>query len=333
MRLRILLLAISLGTAGWGWAADEQLPTLKVGKDVYSKVTVTSVTATDIYFNHSRGFGNAKLKDLEPALQEHFHFDPVKAAAKQAEQAKANALYAKAARETPPPKRPSETSPPQQPELNGRAGWGDIGVRNASGRSGSYYLPPGYHQKEVPLVVLMHGSGGSGADMVNLFRALAAERGFAIVAPDSRQLRDGLLTWEVPNHPGETGEDRIHTMNCVHALEAMPGVRVDSRRTLIAGYSGGGSSAPYIASNESLFQSFAVLHGGIIPGGYGNNRVRGWFSGGDSDQIRPIEGVRKAMEQLETDGWESKIEFQTFTCDHAPTVAEMRAVIEWWLGK
>jgi thiol-disulfide isomerase/thioredoxin len=64
-----------------------------VGSEVYNKVTVTSVTATHVYFSHSRGLGSAKLKDLEPDMQKHFHFDPVNAAVVQNQQAQANARY------------------------------------------------------------------------------------------------------------------------------------------------------------------------------------------------------------------------------------------------
>src|SRR6266853_3427675 len=123
MILRIVLFASLLLAAGVMGADDEQLATLKVGTQVYSNVKVTSVTATDIYFSHNRGMGNAKLKDLDAAMQKHFHFDPAKAAAKQAEQAQANALYSKAAREAPVPKaNTASPAPPRQeasPEANG----------------------------------------------------------------------------------------------------------------------------------------------------------------------------------------------------------------------
>jgi hypothetical protein len=58
--------------------AEEKLPLLKVGSQTYSNVTVTTVSATDIYFVSSQGMGNAKLKDIDPALQKHFHYDPAK---------------------------------------------------------------------------------------------------------------------------------------------------------------------------------------------------------------------------------------------------------------
>src|SRR5437870_5810344 len=89
-------------------AADELLPRLKVGSEVFENVTITSVTATHVYFNHSRGLGNARLKDLEPELQRHFHFDPAKAATIMTAQAQANAAYSKALRDAPPPKRQVE---------------------------------------------------------------------------------------------------------------------------------------------------------------------------------------------------------------------------------
>jgi len=93
----ILLLASLAATATLLGAKVENLPTLKVGSEigseVYSNVTVTSVTATHIYFTHSLGLGSAKLKDLEPEMQKHFHFDAVNAEALESQQAQANALY------------------------------------------------------------------------------------------------------------------------------------------------------------------------------------------------------------------------------------------------
>ncbi len=58
--------------------ADESFHTLKVKGDVYTNVTVTTVTATDIYFTHAHGMASAKLKDLAPDLQKHFHYDASK---------------------------------------------------------------------------------------------------------------------------------------------------------------------------------------------------------------------------------------------------------------
>src|SRR6267154_2756713 len=74
-------------------SADERLAVLKVDIDTYTNVTVTSVTATDIYFTCDKGMLNAKLKNLEPAVQKHFGFDPEKARHAEINQAQADAEF------------------------------------------------------------------------------------------------------------------------------------------------------------------------------------------------------------------------------------------------
>ncbi len=92
MHRKILLLIGLLCTTAM-IHADERFRVIKVGGDVYSNVLVTSVSATDIYFTHSAGIGSVKIKDLDPILQQHFHFDREKAkTAQQASQA-GNAAY------------------------------------------------------------------------------------------------------------------------------------------------------------------------------------------------------------------------------------------------
>jgi cytochrome c biogenesis protein CcmG/thiol:disulfide interchange protein DsbE len=103
MTFRILLAVVFITVEGNVLAADRHFDLLKVGNEVYTNVTVTSVSATEILFTHSRGLGSAKLKNLDPALQKLFAYDPAKAAAREGDQAKANAIYSQMAREAPPP--------------------------------------------------------------------------------------------------------------------------------------------------------------------------------------------------------------------------------------
>jgi len=73
--------------------ADETLPVLVVGTNTYRHVAIFKVSATDIYFTSDRGMANAKLKDLDPALQKHFNFNPTNAAAIEQKQKDANVQY------------------------------------------------------------------------------------------------------------------------------------------------------------------------------------------------------------------------------------------------
>jgi len=96
-------------------AADEKLATLKVGRATYTNVTVTTVTATDIYFTHSQGMGNAKLKSLSPEAQKKFGFDPTKGQVVEKQQTEANSkfLMAVAARaKEKPDASPNSSNPP-----------------------------------------------------------------------------------------------------------------------------------------------------------------------------------------------------------------------------
>jgi len=83
MRLRVFVVGVLLCSVSMV-RADEKLPMLKVGTDVYSNVTITVVTATDIQFSSDQGGGIIKLKNLDPAMQKHFSYDA--ATAKAAEQ-------------------------------------------------------------------------------------------------------------------------------------------------------------------------------------------------------------------------------------------------------
>ena len=78
----------------------------------------------------------------------------------------------------------------------GRDAEAPIGVQNEAGRSGWFYIPAGSRSEGIQLLVVLHGSGGSGRDVLDIFRPLAKERHFAIVAPDSRRSPQGDFTWQ-----------------------------------------------------------------------------------------------------------------------------------------
>jgi thioredoxin-related protein len=106
-------IAFSLIVAVWIARAGEKLPELNAGSEVYSNVTVTKVTATDIYFTYARGMANVKLSKLDPALQKHFGYNPAKASEVEQKQAAANAQYHIQAINQPAPRPPADESAAQ----------------------------------------------------------------------------------------------------------------------------------------------------------------------------------------------------------------------------
>lgn len=102
-----------------GAQADEHFDTLKVKNETYTNVTVTKISTTDIYFIHARGMDNAKLKDLDPALQKHFAYNATDAAKAEKAHAVANAQYHDQLLHAPAPPPPDETRPQTQASADG----------------------------------------------------------------------------------------------------------------------------------------------------------------------------------------------------------------------
>jgi cytochrome c biogenesis protein CcmG, thiol:disulfide interchange protein DsbE len=103
-------------------AAADRFPVLHAGDESFTNVTVTSVTPTDLYFSHSAGMGNVKLKNLDPALQKRFNYNPTKAADLANAQAEATKrYYMEKAAEKPPVITPEpEEEPAPEPAATNR---------------------------------------------------------------------------------------------------------------------------------------------------------------------------------------------------------------------
>ena len=129
-KLLNIIFLLSIATLARG--ADEKLPSLKINDDIYTNVTVTTVTATDIYFMHARGMGNAKLKSLSADLQKHFHYDGEKAAQVETERAEANTLFRQQIATNKPPRPQRIREDDGQPPSNGK---GDFVAPKLSARS------------------------------------------------------------------------------------------------------------------------------------------------------------------------------------------------------
>ena len=82
--------------------------------------------------------------------------------------------------------------------------------------------------------------------------------------------------------------------------------------------------------NKAGSTEFAVLHGGVFPGGLGDRNVRGWFSTGDADSIRPTRMVERAAEEMRLKGF-NRVEYRTFRGGHEVDSEEIEALVRWWL--
>ena len=199
-----------------------------------------------------------------------------------------------------------------------------------TGRHGAYYLPRDYESGALPLLIILHGTGGKGADVLVRLRTIAERERFIVIAPDSASITGA---WLVEQRSGAVTEDYRHVMNCVREVLALPGVRIDRAHVLIAGFSVGSGLAFSIASREDLFTAFAILHGHVVTDAVGPRRVRGWLSTGDRDRLRTAENMRSVADHLLRVAGFSEIETHVFPVDHALKEAELTGLVEWWLQR
>jgi cytochrome c biogenesis protein CcmG, thiol:disulfide interchange protein DsbE len=75
-------------------AAEQlKLPYLKVGTVTYTNVTILGANTTDLYFSHSLGFANVKLKYVKPDLQKRFDYNAKVAEEAERKQNEQDLLY------------------------------------------------------------------------------------------------------------------------------------------------------------------------------------------------------------------------------------------------
>jgi len=207
---------------------------------------------------------------------------------------------------------------------------GTLSTKNRSERSGSFFIPDG---TALPLLVALHGSGGSGAGILAAFKASAARRKFAIVAPDCGFIPEaGTYTWYVARERDDPSPDSEHIDRTIDEVLSLARGRIAKSGWLAVGHSGGASSAPYLATHDWRFSAFGVLHGGAFPAAFGPLRPHGWFSTGQADPARTPAHVAEQAEQAARAIGTSLVENHVFDGGHDLLAEEIDGVVRFWLG-
>lgn len=185
---------------------------------------------------------------------------------------------------------------------------GETRIDLSSGPGAFLYVPDSATGPAVPLVVFLHGAGGTADRMLEYVRPVADRYGFILLVPKSEG-----TTWD--GIRGTPGVDAAHLDEALHQTFARCGV--DRRRLAVGGFSDGASYALTLgAANGDLFSHVLAFSPCGISKEIGlHGRPRIFISHGRGDEVLPFDrcGPRIAA-ALERAGYE--VRFREFAGKH-----------------
>ena len=219
------------------------------------------------------------------------------------------------ARPRPPQQTPPDTMPPATPGLHA------LGIFGADGRDGLLYVPTGYDPtKPAPLVMLLHGAGGSARSGLDLLLSWADAAGLLLFAPSAR-----MQTWDIIMGiygPDVTFIDR----GLAHVFARCS---VETERLAIGGFSDGASYALSLGlSNGDLFTHIIAFSPGFMAPRKRRGKPHVFVSHGVHDTVLPIERCgRRVVHELRRDGYD--VDYHEFDGPHTvpPVIAE--GAVNW----
>lgn len=181
-------------------------------------------------------------------------------------------------------------------------------------KSPTYIVEPPNHDKNrpVPLVVALHGYGGSGQGIAGAWRKAAARAGALLVVPQGVHPHPGPqigYSWTGANRGGADEAEYLVRWTVERVLRDY---KIDMNRMILTGFSQGG----YVSQTVGARQPYAFT--GVIPmaGGYnpasggpakatGDHPPRFYFMVGAND--RSVDQVRQASVDFAKAGYKTEL--------------------------
>lgn len=191
-------------------------------------------------------------------------------------------------------------------------------------RDGLLYVPASYTPgNPAPLVLMLHGAGGSAEGALRPFRPLADDAGLVLVAPESRG-----MTWDAIR--SDYGPDIAFIDRVLGSVFGR--VAVDPARLTIEGFSDGATYAIGVGlTNGDLFPRLIAFSPGFILPFDPHARPHVYISHGTRDRILPIDQCsRRIVPQLERQRYD--VEYREFDGPHAVPPEIAKDALAWMLA-
>lgn len=151
----------------------------------------------------------------------------------------------------------------------------------AEGRDAILMIPAGAPAAPLPLMVLLHGAGGNGGNMVRRLGTAVDATGIVILAPDSRDPR----TWDAIR--GDLGPDVAFLNRAL--TRVFETVDVDPARVSVGGFSDGATYAITLGLiNGDVFTRVVAWSPGFYVEDDAHGKARFFVSHGRDDNVLPI---------------------------------------------
>src|SRR4051794_20557513 len=169
-----------------------------------------------------------------------------------------------------------------------------------------------------PLVVSLHGAGGTGAQMIDLLEASASRRGLFVLAPDSRG-----RTWDVIAGGGYAPDVEFIDDALAAVFAAYP-----VSPAAISGFSDGASYALSLGlANGDLFGHVLAWSPGFSAPGTQVGSPRVFVSHGTADRVLPIERCsRRIVPLLRAEGYD--VVYREFDGGHVVPPEQIEAALD-----
>jgi poly(3-hydroxybutyrate) depolymerase len=164
-------------------------------------------------------------------------------------------------------------------------------------RSYTLFAPSSAATSPAPLLVLLHGSYGSGAAMVSWWTSIAEQERIILVAPEARERE----AWQLRADGPQFIRALIETVAAKHPI--------DRARIYLFGSSGGAVYSLTLSMLESQLFAATAIHAGAwrapnefraVP--YAKRKIPIAIFIGDKDEYFPLFAVRKTQSALEQAG-------------------------------
>lgn len=191
-------------------------------------------------------------------------------------------------------------------------------------RDGLLYVPEVAKSGSIPLVVLLHGAGGSAQGVHRRIFGGADSIGFAVLIPDSRG-----PTWD--GIRGLYGPDIAFIDSALKVTFSR--VNIDPGRIIVSGFSDGASYALAIGRmNGDLFSRIVAFSPGFIPPSTATGKPAVYITHGDNDPILPFEVTsQRIIPALKRTGYD--VTLKQFVGGHTVPPELAREAFQWATAK